>query len=142
MLSRLRCDGILIRCKLYSKRQPEVPVTPSGGKELHCTLWRRLFDACLVALKSISPGQRIYYGTLRCHALPSKENFPRQRLPPCFFCNRYFSRPYSAALFFPPRGVTGTSGYCFEYNSKFHHTSIVKASVRGFTVYYCCDRRP
>ena len=76
MLSQLRCDGILIRCKLYSKRQPEVPVTPSGGKELHCTLWRRLFDACLVALESISPGQRIYYGTLRCHTLPSKENFP------------------------------------------------------------------
>ena len=89
---------------------------PSGGKELHCILWRRLFDACLVALESISPGQRIYYGTLRCHTLPSKENFPRQRLPPWFFCNRFFSRPYSAALSFPPRGVTGTSCYCFEYN--------------------------
>ena len=32
------------------------------------------------------------------------------------FCNRFFSRPYSAALSFPPRGVTGTSCYCFEYN--------------------------
>ena len=29
---------------------------------------------------------------------------------------RFFCRPYSAALSFPPRGMTGTSGYCFEYN--------------------------
>ena len=33
MLSRLRRDGILIRCKLYSKQQQEVPVTPLGGKD-------------------------------------------------------------------------------------------------------------
>ena len=52
-------------------------------------LWRRLFDAGLVALESISPGQRIYYGTLRCHTLPSKENFPRQRLPPWFFATDF-----------------------------------------------------
>ena len=32
------------------------------------------------------------------------------------FCNRFVSRPYRAALSFPPRGVTGTSCYCFEYN--------------------------
>ena len=62
---------------------------PSGGKELHCTLWRRLFDACLVALESISPGQRIYYGTLRCRTLPSKENFPKQRLLPWFFATDF-----------------------------------------------------
>ena len=43
---------------------------PSGGKELHCTLWRWLFDDCLVALESISSGQRIYYGTLRYRTLP------------------------------------------------------------------------
>jgi len=36
-----------------------------------------------------------------------------QRLPLRFFC---IYRPYSAALSFPPRGVTGTSCYCFEYN--------------------------
>ena len=42
-------------------------------------------DACLVALESISPGQRIYYGTLWCRTLPSRDNFPRQRLPPWFF---------------------------------------------------------
>ena len=27
----MMCDGILIRCKLYSKQQQEVPVTPPGG---------------------------------------------------------------------------------------------------------------
>ena len=32
------------------------------------------FDAGLVALESISPGKDIYYGTLRCRTLPSKEN--------------------------------------------------------------------
>ena len=46
-----------------------------GGKELYCTLWRRLLDAGLVALESISPGKDIYYGTLRCRTLPSKENY-------------------------------------------------------------------
>ena len=71
-------------------------------------------DGCLtlVALESISPGQRIYYGTLRCHTFPSKDNLPRQRLP--WFLQQISS--YSAALSFPPRGVTGISCYCFEYN--------------------------
>ena len=57
---------------------------PSGGKELYYTLWRRLLDAGLVALESISPGKDIYYGTLRCRTLPSEENYPRQRPAPWF----------------------------------------------------------
>ena len=36
----LRCDGILIRSKLYSKQQQEVPVAPLGGKE-SARLYRR-----------------------------------------------------------------------------------------------------
>ena len=54
--------------------KPEVLVTPSGGKQLYYTLWRRLLDAGLVALESASSGKGIYYGTLRCRTLPSKEN--------------------------------------------------------------------
>ena len=30
ILSRLTCDGILMRCTLYSKQQQEVAVTPPG----------------------------------------------------------------------------------------------------------------
>ena len=104
------------------------------------TLVWHLPDACLVALESISPGQRIYYGTLRCRTLPSKENFPKQRLPPWFFCNRFFSRLYSAALSFPPRGMTGTSGYCFEYN--LHLTKILShlncESIYSWANYHAC----
>ena len=77
----------------------------SGRKELHCTLWRRLFDACLVALESISPGQRIYYGTLRCRTLPSKKNFPRQRLPPWFFATDFsLARTVQCRTFLPTKG--------------------------------------
>ena len=32
------------------------------------------------------------------------------------FCDRFFSRLYSAALSFSPEGVTGTSGYRFQYS--------------------------
>ena len=74
------------------------------------TLWRRLLDVGLVALESVSSGKGNYYGTLRCCTLPSKENQLHS------FCDRFFSRPYSAALSFPPRSVTGTSGYRFEYD--------------------------
>ena len=94
----------------------EVPVTPSGGKELYYTLWRRLLDAGMVALESISPGKDIYYGTLRCRMLSSKENYTQGSDQLHGFCDRFFSCPYSATLSFPPRGVTGTSGYCFEYD--------------------------
>ena len=37
------------------------------------------FDTGLVALESISLWKCIYYGMLRCHTLPSKENFPKQQ---------------------------------------------------------------
>ena len=82
---------------------------------MYCALWRRLFDAGLVALESISPGKCIYYGTLRCHTLPSKENFPRQRPAP-WFLRQIFLSPVRCRTFFPPRRLTGTSGYHFEYN--------------------------
>ena len=79
----------------------------------NCTaLYETLFDAGLIALQSISPGKGIYYGTLRCRTLSSKENFPRQR--PALWLLR--QHPYSAALSFPPRGMTGTSCYRFEYD--------------------------
>ena len=55
---------------MQSDNRIEVPVTPSGGKELYYTLLRRLLDASLVALGSISPGKGIYYGTPRCRTLP------------------------------------------------------------------------
>ena len=75
-------------------------------------------DASLVALESISPGKDIYYGTLRYRTLryrtlPSKEQGSNQLRG---FCDRFFSRPYSTLLSFPPRGVTGTSSYRFEYD--------------------------
>ena len=47
----------------------------------------------------------------------------------CGFCDRFFSRPYSATLSFPPGGVTGTSCYqliTLNIISKFLHTSILK----------------
>ena len=62
---------------------------PSGGKELYCSLWRRLFGAGLVALESIIFRKGIYNGTLRCRMLPSKENFPRQR-PALWFLQQIF----------------------------------------------------
>ena len=92
--------------------------------------WRRLFDACLVALKSVSPGQRIYYGMLRCHTLPSKENFSSQRLPPWFFATD-FSLTRTVPHFSSQQGawpeLPVTAIICIL--SKFHHTSIVKASI-------------
>ena len=47
--------------------------------------------------------------------VPGSGNYRLQHL----FC---ISRPYSAVLSFPPRGVTETSCYCFEYN--LHHIKI------------------
>ena len=82
-----------------------------------------LLDTCLVALESISCGKGIYYGTLRCHTLPSKENFPRQWLAP-------WSDPSLACtvLHFPSQlPVIVLNMFCIL--SKFHHTSIMKASV-------------
>ena len=79
------------------------------------TVVSRLFDACLVALESISPRQR--FTTIRysaVHYLAGRTSQGSDYLRG--FCNRFVSRPYSAALSFPPRGVTGTSCYCFEYN--------------------------
>ena len=75
------------------------------------------FDAGLVALQSIriSPGKGVHHSTLRCHTLPSGENFSRQWPAPWFY-DRFFSCQYSATFSFLPRGVTGTSGYHFEYN--------------------------
>ena len=52
---------------------------------------------------------------LRCRTLPSKDNFPRQQPTP-WFLRQIFFRLYSAALSFPPRGVTRTSCYRFEYD--------------------------
>ena len=72
-------------------------------------------DAGLVALESISPGKDIYYSTLRCRMLPSKENYPRQQPAP-WFLRQILLSLYSAVLSFPPRGVTGTSCYRFEYD--------------------------
>ena len=94
---------------------------PSGGKELHCTLWRRLFGTGLVGLESISPGKGIYYSPLRCCTLPSKENFPRQ--PPAL---RGFATDFSLARTVPHFAL---NIICIL--SKFHHTSIVKASMKN-----------
>ena len=81
---------------------------PPGGKELYCGLWRRLCDTGLAASESTIPQENIYYSTLRRRMLPSGENFPRQRPELHSFC---CSHPYSAALSFTQKGVTGTSGY-------------------------------
>ena len=98
-----------------------------------------LFDADLVALESINPGKDTYYdGMLGCRTLPIKENFPRQRPALWFltdFCSPVQCRCYSdmcshgkcvplihfpsdccSPLSFPPRGVTGTFCYRFEYD--------------------------
>jgi len=81
-LTRKRCDRILISANYIQSDNRKFQLRLLVGKN-YIALYG---DGCLtlVALESISPGQRIYYGTLRCHTLPSKENFPRQRLPPWF----------------------------------------------------------
>ena len=63
-----------------------------------------LFDAGLVALEStcISPGKGIHHSTLRCHTLPSGENFSRQRPAPWFY-DRFFSL-VQCHIFFPTKG--------------------------------------
>ena len=45
ILFTMTCDGILIRCNLYSKRYQEVPVTPSGGERtvLHSMETEKVF---------------------------------------------------------------------------------------------------
>ena len=88
-----------------------------------------LFDAGLVALESISPGKDIYYGTLRCRTLPSKEQGSNQLRG---FCNRFVSRLYSAALSSPPEGVTRTSCYRFEYNL---HLSKIPLELNHESIY-------
>ena len=66
--------------------------------------------------------------------LPSKENFPRQPLPP-WFLQWIFLSPIQCRTFPPTKGrdqnflllLTALNVICIL--SKFHHTSIVKASV-------------
>ena len=65
MLSRLTCDGIQVDKKHVIFKA----ITGSSSNCIACTLWRRLFDAGLVALESISPRKGICYGTLRCRTL-------------------------------------------------------------------------
>ena len=82
----------------------------TGGSS-HAFWWERtvlhsmemLFDAGLVALEIISPGKGIYYGTLRCRKLPSKENFPRQ-WPVPWFLRQIFHSPAQCCTFFPTNG--------------------------------------
>ena len=67
---------------------------PSGGKELYCTLWRRLLMLVrLVALETISPRKGIYYGTLRCRTLPTKRTYQGSDQL-CSSCDRFFSRTF------------------------------------------------
>ena len=49
------------------------------------------------------------------------------------FCDRFFYRPYSAALSFPPRGVTETSGYRFEYDL---HLIKIPSNLDGERIHY------
>ena len=98
-----------------------------------------LFDAGLVALETtcISPGKGIHHSSLRCHTLPSGENFSRQRPAPWFY-DRFFSCQYSATFSFLPRGVTGNSGYHFEYN--LHLIKILARTIRK-SIYCIMERR-
>ena len=94
---------------------------PPGGKELTTALyrvWRRLFDAGLAALESISPGKGIYYGTLGAVCYLAKRTSQGSDQLHGFY-DRFFSRLYSVAFSFPRRGVTGTAYYRFEYNLHF-----------------------
>ena len=98
-------------CILEYKSPPPPPL----GKELYYTLWRRLFDAGLVALESISPGKYIYYGTLRCRTLPSKKNYPMQPPAPWFLPQILLS-PLHRRTIFPTKGRDRSSCYRFEYD--------------------------
>ena len=92
-------------------------ITGSSG---HAFWWERTvlhstettFDTGLVA------GKGTYHGTLRCRALPSKENRTCQGSSDQLrgFCSRLLSRLLSAVLSFPPRGVTRSSRYRFKYD--------------------------
>ena len=81
------------------------------GSSSHAFWWERtvlhsmetLFDAGLVALESISPGKDIYYGTLWCRTLPSKENYPRQRPDP-WFLRQILLSPVQCRIIFPTKG--------------------------------------
>ena len=44
------------KMQIIFKAITEVPVTPSGGKELYCTLWRRCL---MLALESISVSEKV-----------------------------------------------------------------------------------
>ena len=106
-----------------------------GGKELYCTQLRRLFD---VALEGVSPGKGIYYGTLRCRTLPSKQNFPRQQPAPCFL-QQIFLSWVQCHTFFPPRRRDQNSRLLLWniicISSKFHHMSIMKTSIQS--LWFC-----
>ena len=105
-------------------------ITGSSG---HAFWWERAvlhsmktFDAGLVALESISPTKCIHYGTLRCRTLPSKENYPRQRLAP-WFLRHIFLLPVQCRL--PTKGCDWNFLLSLWILSKFHDTSNVKASI-------------
>ena len=69
---------------------------------------------------------------LRCHTLPSKENFPRQR-PAQWLLQQIFLSPVQCRTFLPHQGVwpelpvIALNIICIL--SKFHHTSIVKVCI-------------
>ena len=72
-------------------------------------------DGGLVALESISSGKDIYYGTLRCCMLTSKDNYPRQRPAP-WFLRHILLLPVQCRTILPTKGRDRTSCYRFEYD--------------------------
>ena len=62
-LQKLACEGILIRCKLYSKQKQEVLVTPSGRKDSAALTGEKKFcrknHGAGVMVNPVSPNYRI-----------------------------------------------------------------------------------
>ena len=85
-------------------------------------VWR---SSCSVGNYQSEKG--VYYGTLRCRTVHSKENFQGNDQF-CGFCDWFTVPPFpSHQGAWPELPVTALNMICTF--SKFHHTSIVKASI-------------
>ena len=116
MHSWSRCDGILIRCKSY--------IQSDNRKFRHALWWEGKYDTLRVRDYSVAKTMELVtalasslcwlmYGTLvyRSKYLFRDWYFPRlpNQRPKRHLCRVQYCS-------FPPKDVTRTSGYCFEYD--------------------------
>ena len=73
-------------------------------------------DGCLTLAWKVSVPATYLLRYAKVPYVTYQRELPKAATTSMVFCNRFFSHWYSVALSFPPRGVTRTSCYCFEYN--------------------------